>query len=135
MKDCPECKNPLGILTATVLTARQGEAPTECRNCGLYLTNTWWAELASLIVLAMIAFDMLRADSFVSSLPVPAILTAVVGYIVARYIFCSPRPYSGSKRWCPRCHKENAIHDWTDDPTCVECEYKLRPGVRVEKSN
>ena len=132
MKNCPECNKPLGVMRASVLLASQGERPTECSNCGLYLRNTWYGELGAFAVLALLLADLFRTDSIIGSLPVPEVIV-VVGYMAARYFFCVPKPYTGNKRWCPRCHKEDAIHDWSDDPTCIECEYKLRPGVRVKK--
>ena len=116
------------------LRASVGHEPTPCDECKLLLINTWLGDLIAptvfLILILAVEFQFNTQLLDVGS--IPSMLGFVASLIVVRYVFTSPTPYRGRKSWCPKCARNDAIHDWTDDPTCMECESKLRPGMRVK---
>ena len=132
-KKCPQCGARLGFFTTTVLGLSRGAEPEECHSCGLYLSNYWVSELAFVALFAFAIFVLIREGWIVYLAGFFEMLLFIGVLFVTRYLLCIPRPYVGRKGWCPRCHREDAFHDWTNDPTCVECEYRLRPGFRIVK--
>ena len=133
MKKCPECGENISMLTVIALRASQEIEPTPCESCGLLLSNGWAGDLAPFaVVLLVVAIEILHDTSLFDLGSIPSILFLLLLILVVRLVFSSPRPYKGRKAWCPTCAREDAIHDWTDDPTCMKCEARLRPGMRVD---
>lgn len=133
MKKCPECGENVSVLTAIALRASQEIEPTPCESCGLLLSNSWAGDLAPFaVVLLLVAIEILYDTSLIDLDSILSVLSLLLLILVVRLVFSSPRPYTGRKAWCPTCAKEDAIHDWADNPTCMKCEAKLRPGMRVD---
>jgi len=107
--------------------------PSSCDNCGLLLSNTWLGDVIApiIFVLLVIATEMRFDTVLFDTNSAFSMLGLLLAVLAVRFVFTSPRPYPGRKAWCPRCAKTDAIHDWTNDPTCMACESKLRPGMRI----
>ena len=121
------------MLTAIGLRASQKIEPTPCDSCGLLLSNTWIGDLAPIgAVLLVVGIEILSDTSLFDLGSISSVLILFFLVLAVRLVFSSPRPYKGRKAWCPTCARKDAIHDWTDDPTCMKCEARLRPGMRID---
>ena len=128
---CPKCGKYLGIGFVFTLRPGQRNPPEPCRHCSILLTGSVIGWVVASLTFAAFVYAAYNFD-FIIGFDSPYFLPVSVAiWGGAILIFARPIPYVGRKGYCPRCHKSDALHDWTDDPTCVSCEANLRPGFIV----
>jgi len=130
MRSCPECSESLSVLFVIGLHPSAKKPPTPCPKCGLLLKSNLFSFLLPYVGFVAFLFAPGRTWPDGGARGLEELLVALGIWAFLAYSVTKPVPYTGYKAYCPRCMKRDAIHDWTEDPTCVACEKRLRPGPK-----